>query len=346
MNPLEQKLRTAAPIPFREFMGAALFDPEHGYYTKHVRTVGRDGDFSTAPTLSPLLAKAVARWLRERWGDQRGMAHQVIEIGAGDGSLAAGIRSELGFIGRRGLRYHIVEASSPLAAAQRQRLAKHRQFRWHASMAQALDAAGGEALILSNELVDAFPAALIEWDAAAASWREIGLHDEAGAWSATAGAKIEPPVNSSLAGGHDFADGQRIERHDSFIEWLAGWLPHWRRGEMLTIDYGDTFPQVYHRRPRGTLRAYFAQQRFESLPEILARPGRQDITADIDFTDLQMRGEELGLETVRLETQAEFIARSAPTNTALAHADLAMRETFGAGGAFRVLWQRKPEVES
>src|SRR5690606_20096595 len=64
------------------------------------------------------------------------------------------------------------------------------------------------------------------------------------------------------------------------------WLPSWKSGRMLTIDYGATAETLYHRRPRGTVRAYLLQQRLEG-PAIYENVGRQDLTADVNFTDLQ-----------------------------------------------------------
>lgn len=319
-------------------MEAALFDDEHGYYSKNIRTVGRRGDFSTSPSLDPALAKAIAGWLRQRWREKPQPPKNLIEVGAGDGSLAEQTARALGWAGRHGLRYHIVETSPPLRAQQQERLGGGRRFRWHGSMPEALAACAGRASIISNELVDAFPATLLQWASTPPRWRQVSLDHDGERWTDEPGQPVSSPPGSSLAGAVEFADGQRIERHDSYFEWLRAWLPGWRSGEMLTIDYGDTFPALYHRRPRGTLRAYFAHQRLETLPEILARPGRQDITADIDFTDLQQRGELLGLENIDLCTQAEFIARHHPVDNP-SHNPLT--DPHGAGGAFKILQQNR-----
>ncbi|MDR1144575.1 MAG: hypothetical protein LBK71_00355, partial [Verrucomicrobiales bacterium] len=76
-----------------QFMAAALYHPEFGYYTRHIRAVGRAGDFSTSATLHPLLARAVARWLVEYGALTLGRgAWAVIEIGAGTGELALTVR--------------------------------------------------------------------------------------------------------------------------------------------------------------------------------------------------------------------------------------------------------------
>src|SRR5690606_25664413 len=86
-------------IPFRRFMELALHHPRHGYYARRISTVGAAGDFSTTPTLSPVLARAIASWLSER-RDIR----DVVEVGAGDGSLAEAVLASIPWLKRRRLR--------------------------------------------------------------------------------------------------------------------------------------------------------------------------------------------------------------------------------------------------
>ena len=318
-------------------MEKALFDPHAGYYAQNITTIGRRGDFSTTPTLSPSLARGIAAWLKERWRENPALPGNVVEVGAGDGSLAQAIIKHLGVFRRRKLNYHIVEISPPLRRQQVSRLGTKRRFQWHLDMKEALESSGGKALIISNELVDAFPAELLQWNADKKRWHGILLDHDGTRWIAIPGKPIELPAPSSLHGNHDFKDGQRIERHDSYLKWLANWLPSWQLGEMLTIDYGDLFPGIYHRRPEGTLRAYFAQQRLESLTEILSRPGKQDLTADVDFSDLRIRTAQLGLREIEFQTQVEFISglqvKACPQDPAM--------NPHGAGNAFKVLRQRR-----
>ena len=101
---------------------------------------------------------------------------------------------------------------------------------------------------------------------------------------------------------------------------------------MLTIDYGAAAPELYHRRPRGSVRAYFMQQRLEG-PAVYENPGRQDLTADVNFSDLQ-RWAQPWVETVRQANQEDFLSPHAdPADARALHPD-------GAGGAFLVLDQR------
>ena len=107
---------------------------------------------------------------------------------------------------------------------------------------------------------------------------------------------------------------------------------------MLTIDYGDDFPALYHRRPRGTLRAYLMQQRLEGV-NIFANPGRQDITCDVNFTDVRTWLREHGTTEQSYESQKAFLERLAPRSASMADAWVARGD--GAGEAFRCLSVRR-----
>jgi SAM-dependent MidA family methyltransferase len=323
-------------LPFEAFMSAALYDPEFGYYTRGIAEVGGGrGDFATAATLSDGLGQAVASWIREeaalhRW---RGQV-PVIEVGGGNGALAAAILKSLGWVGRRRFRYHLVEISPTLRELQRRRLG--RSATWHGTLGEALEATGGRALILSNELIDAFPVVWLRRDAAAGGWREICLaRDEAGGLRELfreARSELDPAAFSALA-LPDPPEGQRIEVSPLCRRWFAEWAPRWEAGSILTIDYGARDAgSLYRRRPGGTLRAYHRHERLEG-GAIYARFGRQDLTCDVNFGDLLAWGEALGFETVGLETQAEFLARRGAAADPMAGS--------GPGDAFLALRQRR-----
>jgi SAM-dependent MidA family methyltransferase len=228
--------------------------------------------------------------------------------------------------GRRGLTYHIVE-TSPVLRAEQQRALPQFRIAWHESMADALAACGGRALIFSNELIDAFPCRVFEQRSG--SWIEVGVRIDAGHISECAIPRTPPAALPA-----DLPEGQRIEVHVAAAEWIASWADAVSEARMLTIDYGDTHPTLYHRRPRGTLRAYFHQQRFEGL-EVYHRFGKQDLTADVNFTDLRDWTERCGWRTLAMTTQAEFLAAYGARHAGLHDAQLA--DHTGAGGAFKVL---------
>ena len=139
-------------LRFDRFMELCLYDVEHGYYAKNINSVGTSGDFSTTPSLSPVLAIALSKAIMASG------LRDVIEIGPGAGDFATQLLlqlkpSALSF--RKRIRYHLVERSAPLRALLKQRLS--RSVKFHPDMQSALKATGGTGFILSNELVDAFP---------------------------------------------------------------------------------------------------------------------------------------------------------------------------------------------
>jgi SAM-dependent MidA family methyltransferase len=261
----------------------------------------------------------------------------VIEIGAGTGALAKSVLDSVGFFGRLRGRYHIVEVSPILEKQQRETLRGKRVF-WHRDMRAALDACGGEAQIISNELVDAFPCRVFV--KSGGEWKELALELREGA---IAEAFLALSPGEYPIGNFSFPDGQRIEVPSAYRDWLRSWISAWRSGNMLTVDYGGIFPQLYHRRPRGTLRGYFHHQRMEGA-QLYQNFGRHDITADVNFSLLQQWGEEMGLKTVSLDTQRDFVSRMLGPKKVTAAKDPALRYLLqepGPGDAFLALHQRR-----
>lgn len=304
---------------FRDFMQRALHDPERGYYARRISTVGARGDFSTSATLGTDLGRGIARWLVEE-AAATGVRH-VIEIGGGDGSLMDAVQRELGWWRRRKLQFFMVDSSRPLRDQQKSRLGG-RVSGWFDTLPEALAACEGCALLFHNELMDAFPVHLVEWND---GWQEVHLDWQNGVPREVfePAAISEPEVFSVL--GTPGQPKQRREVADDLRQWFLSWLPAWRRGSMLSIDYGDEFPALYHRRPRGTLRGYLMQQRVEGH-ELYLNMGRQDITADINFTDVRRWLSAAGLKELHYETQAELLARlGVPPDPRLAAAHHAFR---------------------
>lgn len=339
-------------------MAEALYHREFGYYTHHIRTVGGSrGDFATSPTLSTLLGKAIARWIRceSESLDLKSLVH-IIEIGGGEGSLMrdviGGLDEGRRWFSRSAHRFHLVEISPRLRERQRETLHRvRRRVTWHETIETALEASGGTALIYSNELVDAFPVALLRYDGEG-NWSEVCVAFEPGSGLR----EIFRPVTETrpsldrdafaVLRKEDWSViGQRVELHASYRDWLHRWMPRWERGAMLTIDYGSPCPEeIYQRRPEGTLRAFFRHQRLTGAG-IYRLFGKQDLTADVCFADLARWGEALGAKTICQQSQSDFLCEfagaacgdAAQTDRSAAF----LFEPDGAGEAFRVLSQRK-----
>jgi len=324
-------------------MQHALYDSRDGYYTNFINAIGHRGDFSTSATLSSSFGLTLSNWLRSvrpllgtwRW--------HVIEIGGGSGQLAESILKSLSWRERVFLQYGIVEKSPPLLRHQQQKLAPL-GVKWFGTVEEALHDADGCAVLFSNELVDAFPCHSLQWDGR--RWNELHLTLDEAEEIQEEWRPLPPEFTgenpSSLFTGHaPLSQWQRCELHSSYLEWQRKWVPFFKKGAFLTIDYGDIFPELYHRRPDGTLRAYFNHITLEGK-DIYRRMGHQDITADVNFTDLQRWGESIGLKNDFLINQRDFFAKFLPHAEALIanHPELHfLANPDGAGTAFKVLCQ-------
>lgn len=125
-------------------MQLALHHPQEGYYSSSIENIGSRGDFSTTPTLSPILAKAVAARWKEACA-RCGRRLPLLEIGAGSGALAVKILEQLGFWNRLNTDYVIVEASPKLREFQHLLLGS--QAKIYSTMEKALKHCGGKAFI-------------------------------------------------------------------------------------------------------------------------------------------------------------------------------------------------------
>lgn len=298
-------------------MQAALHDPERGYYGRRIREVGPRGDFSTSASLGGLLGRAVGAWARETL--RVTACRDLIELGPGTGSLAREVMRH--FPWWRKPRLHLVERSVPLRERQRETLGD--RVRWHDDLAAALQACSGKACIYSNEFVDAFPVRRFRKEAG--GWSEQHVLPASSLWT-----PCEKLPDSSIF-ECPWPPGQIVEVHESHRDWLEKNLVGWRAGRMLTLDYGAELAGLYHRQPDGSLRAYFHHQCFTG-GEALARPGHQDLTADVNFTDLA-RWSENHSNVLSLRTQAEFLAPHVRDSDQ----DRFLTTSHGAGDAFLVL---------
>jgi SAM-dependent MidA family methyltransferase len=303
MSTVRQALQSAldengGAIPFDNFMAIALHHPQGGYYTRNVRTIGSRGDFTTVPQLTPALGLAIGRWLRDE-SDRRGWKRfNVIECGPGSGALASAVIKSFGWLGKRKVDLHLVETSDPLRAEQRKRV----RGTWHSTIELALAACERRALVYHNEFFDAFPCRVFRKEKE--GWSELHLKVIDGKLQEIFLPPTRPlPASTVFARG--WTTGQRVEVFQSVREWMRGMAASWISGATLVVDYGGSANQIYQLRPAGTLRAYRGQQRLTG-DAVYEMPGRQDITADVNFDDLAEWARELGWEASVVQSLAEF----------------------------------------
>lgn len=289
-------------LPFSRFMDLALYAPGLGYYSAGLHKFGSAGDFVTAPEISSLfgrtLARQVAQILAATGGD-------ILEVGAGSGRLALDLLLELEALGVLPQRYLILEVSADLRQRQRQLLEERvPQLAARVSWLEALpDAFSG--VILGNEALDAMPVELVAWRAEGIFRRGVAWEGEAFCWRDRVlreGELYQRAAHLPPAGYDGSYVSEVAPAVGGFIASLAACL---ERGAMLFIDYGFGESEYYHpQRDGGTLMCHY---RHHAHADPLILPGLQDITAHVDFTAVAHSGIEAGLDLLGYTSQAHFL---------------------------------------
>lgn len=298
-------IRQRGPIPFRDFMELALYHPRYGYYTR-LSDIGPGGDYYTSANIHPLfgelLAEKFVRLFRTMTEADPPAPHAqadwltLVEIGAGTGQLAEDIlralRAHHPSLFER-MSYWIIEASPRLTSLQQARLRPLGCVAW----ARWEDFAPGSltAIVFSHEVLDAFPVHRVVNRGGRLMEMYVAL--EGDELSGVLGELTDGRLAEYLRQvGVQLDDGQIADIALDIVPWLRSVSRVLARGFLMTIDYGDTAPQLYapHRR-EGTLRCFF---RHTLVPDPLIRIGDQDITASVDFTLLVEMGRRFGLEPV------------------------------------------------
>lgn len=308
---IREEIAVRGPISFARFMEMALYFPELGYYERSPRVVGRGGDFYTSVTsgsvFGELLAFQFVEW-SGRLAEHSGR-WQIVEAGAHDGQLAFDILSWIdGSADPRteGMEYWIIEPSDRRRRWQQEKLAPFaNRVRWRESLSELHNVRG---VIFSNELLDAFSVHRFGWDATACTWFEWGVTWNAGrfCWSRLPGepmASVAPEIPRELL--PYLPDGYIAERSPAAERWWASASAVLATGKLLTFDYGLSADElVVPERLNGTVRAY---RQHHVSTDLLADPGEQDLTAHVQFGNLQDIGERAGLRTDRFCRQSEFL---------------------------------------
>ncbi len=311
------EIRDAGPIPFRRFMELALYDPVSGYYAGGRDPFGKSGDFYTNAQLQPVFGRLLAQQFG-RWRTQLDPAgpFTVLELGPGRGETAEEVCRCM-----PDLDWIPVEFGDELPDRR------------------------VSGVVFCNEFFDALPVDVVERAGGAWFERRVGLANGRFVWESV-GPCPEPRGLPRLP------DGGRIETCDrqvAAVERIGAVL---ERGWLLAIDYGYTRDEVERggRFPEGSLMSY---ARHRADPDVLAEPGRRDITAHVNFSALEDAGRDAGFDVLPLRSQQSFLLEAGKADEfayALAGRTERRRTAlrlqlksllFGLGETFRVLVMRR-----
>lgn len=330
-------------IGFDAFMRLALYAPGLGYYSAGATKLGAAGDFVTAPEVSSLFSRCLARQTADVLADTGG---DILELGAGSGRMAADVLTELAALDRLPGAYRILEVSADLAQRQRARIAQLPvELARRVSWLDAWPERPMRGVVLANEVLDAMPVERFVLhgrpDGIAVNALGVGLAGDDFEWREIS------PLPETLNAVADVVealpaplpDGYVSELCLAFQPWMAGLAAQLEAGVALLIDYGLPRAQLYHPdRRHGTLRCHF---RHRAHDDPFVNVGLQDITAWVDFTRVAEAADSAGLEVLGFATQAAFLIGAGMESLLATEMEIAgedfVRRAVLAGEARRLL---------
>ncbi|MDD4929290.1 MAG: SAM-dependent methyltransferase [Gallionella sp.] len=323
-------------ISFERYMELALYAPGLGYYTAGAHKFGEAGDFITAPELSALFGRTLARQAEQI---MKSSAPHILELGAGSGKLAVDLLTALEEYGYRPLSYSILEVSADLRARQQsliQQRLPHLSDRVHWLDALPEQFSGA---IIANEVLDALPVHLVRWQENAPngharslsptlslpegegassipeSLREFNILETGVALRESGFIREERAVTDEAL----LQAARKISAPDNYVSEIClaarGLVSSLARmlktGSILFIDYGFGAREFYH--PQRTLGTLMCHYRHRAHDDPFFLPGLQDITAHVNFSDIAECGIDAGLELQGYTNQAFFLINNGIT---------------------------------
>ncbi len=312
-------------IGFARFVEMALYAPAQGYYSAGSAKFGPEGDFVTAPNISPLfgatLACGIADTLRELGDDA-----VILEFGAGDGALATSMLRQLEQDDALPAEYWIMEVSADLIARQKTAIASldpsvAARVRWLKSLPQM----PFRGVIVANEVLDALPFErfrVVEPGVLHCAW--------VGALEDTFVLEYAPPPpelaadlavieQQCRAAGTPLPVGYTSEFCPGIRAFAATLSYCLAQGLIILADYGGSRREMYlPERSDGTMRCHY---RHRAHDDPFFMPGLQDITAWVDFTAVADAAIDSGLTLAGYTTQAHYLLASELERTLAEHSD-------------------------
>ncbi len=333
-NIIVEEIRKNGKIPFAEFMRLALYHPQFGYYNSDTDRIGRRGDYYTSPTVHKIFGQLIAKQLEEMWRIIGGARFTLVETGSNSGWLCHDIIREIrneypAFYDN--FHYIIVE-SNPGSKSRQQRLLnqtplaektpvarpsadvtpdtegqatnENEKTQWHTYTPDGFSFDEIQGCFLSNEFIDALPVHRVR--VKNMILKEIYVGYNGGGFF-----EVEDELSSRALQEYLATYPLELREGREYVVNLgvSGWLRHvserLRKGFVITIDYGDAMDGAYYEANNGVRPRCFCKHTVNY--DYYARVGEQDITADVNFTQVMDAGRMVGLEVTGFVRQSRYL---------------------------------------
>ena len=290
-------------ISFSDYMQAMLYTPGLGYYSAGLYKFGEQGDFVTAPEISPLFGRCLAMQCQQLF--DQGCVSKILEFGAGSGKLCLHMLEKFD----RPIDYYILELSADLRDRQQQLLRDNLPFEqfdrvtWLEKL--PIDFSG---VVIANEVLDAMPASLLR---KSKEWFEMGVGYDGKTFCWQNYATDSKAIDAILAVEEKvgtLAEGYQTEVNLNYGPWFQALSESGKQMVVLLVDYGHERKHYYQPdRYKGTLLCHYHHRAHDNA---LILPGLQDITISVDFDAVADAAESSGFKTIGMSSQAQFLLKN------------------------------------
>jgi SAM-dependent MidA family methyltransferase len=291
-------------ISFQRYMELALYAPGLGYYAAGSIKLGEEGDFITAPEISPLFSQALANAILPALQTDQ----VILEVGAGRGRMAADILIYLKQQNKLPKEYWILELSADLRERQKNTIEKSipnfiDKVKWLDALPEKFSG-----VVLANELLDAMPVQLFQKAKDELNEVNVVWHEDRFAFQLKSNLDqrlVDRVKNIESELEIEFDSGYISEVNFAAEDWLKSIAERLQQGVIVLIDYGFPRHEYYHaQRSQGTLMCHY---RHRTHPDAFVYPGLQDITAHVDFTAMADAALEAELQVIGYTNQVSFL---------------------------------------
>lgn len=304
LQTLHLELQKKKALSFPEYMNLVLYAPGEGYYSAGLPKIGAQGDFITAPELTPLFGKSLANQCQQIFAVIDSPI--LFEYGAGTGILCVDLLTHLEQINSLPQIYYILELSAELRHRQQELI--QQKIPHLAHKVQWLNHWPNEpfnGVVIANEVLDAMPVNRFLLTENSIMESFITLND------ANELKEIFKPCENQRLLDHiktklpPNAPPYLSEVNLFLDDWFVNNYHMLNQGAVLIIDYGFPRHEYYHpSRNQGTVMCHYQHQ---SHTNPLLHPAEEDITAHVDFTHVAEAAHSAGFHVAGYTNQASFL---------------------------------------
>jgi SAM-dependent MidA family methyltransferase len=294
-------------ISFAKYMEMALYTPGFGYYAAGKTKFGSQGDFITAPEISPFFGATIVQSLKPilNYFQEQKIPLDILEFGAGTGALAESILNELARNSIQINSYKILDLSADLIQRQQDRLnPQFKNVEWLTALPKQFDG-----ILLANEVLDAMPIELITFVKQQWHYQDVKTRSHSNLTDIPFEFSLGKPVPqeqlSPLLQESIFEDGYTTELHPIANAWIKQLATVLNQGVLLAIDYGFPEQEYYHpQRHQGTVMGHYAHH---AVQNPFFYPGLCDLTAHVEWSSIAQTASSEGMNLLGYTSQASYL---------------------------------------